>query len=238
MSSSVSLKKIQAVSGLFMAIYVIMHLTNHFTLNISYDVADNLMLELRRVYQHPLFEGAFFAALAAHFYANYQIYMRRSKLNATSRSKKNDDAKTPTAVSPELKAHRWAGYSLSVLIFTHVIAVRVTPLLYFDNAQDFDYSFAAAAINFFPFHSFTVYYIFLGMVGGWHVIYGVRGALATLQGKSTTGTAFPIPLKIVAAASHLLIVGAVIALGKYYAGIEWSEKTLALHDHFFKSMGM
>lgn len=237
-SSSADLKKIQAVSGLFMAIYVAMHLTNHYMLNVSYDAADTLMMHYRKIYQHPLFEGAFFVALGAHFFVNYKIYTRRSKLDATSRTKKDDEAKTSNAVSPELKAHRWAGYFLSIFVVTHVIAVRVTPLLYFENAADFDYSFAAAAIDFFPSHSFTVYYIVLGMAGGWHMIYGVRAALATLQGKSVTGTAFPMPLKMVAAASHLLIVVAVLALGKYYTNIEWSEKTVALHDYFFKSMGM
>ena len=235
MSSTASLKKIQALSGLFMAIYVAMHLTNHFMLNISYDAADQLMMKFRNVYQNPLFEVAFFAALAAHFYANYQIYTSRSKIAS---KKKNDDAKAPIAVSAELKAHRYAGYFLSIFVVTHVLAVSVTPLVYFDNAQDFDYSFAAAAIAFFPLHSFTVYYIVLGVAGGWHLVYGVRAAMATLQGKSVMGTAFPIPLRMLAAMSHLLIVGAVLALGKYYTNIEWSEKTVALHNHFFKSMGM
>ena len=236
MPSSADLKKVQALSGLFMAIYVVMHLTNHYTLNISYDAADKLMMRFRNIYQNPLFEMTFFGAMAAHYYSNYQIYTRRSKLD--TKKKKNDDANKTLKVSPELKAHRYAGYLLSIFVVVHVIAVRLTPLVYFDNAQDFDYTFAAAAIDFFPFHSFTVYYIVLGMAGGWHLIYGTRAALVTLQGKSATGTAFPIPLKMVAAASHLLIVGAVLALGKYYTNIGWSEKTVALHGHFFKSMGM
>ena len=247
MSSSASnLKKIQALSGLVMAIYATMHLSNHYVLNVSYESADDVMMKLRKIYQHPLLEGSFLVALVVHFSANYQLYQRRAKLESSSttgRSKKYDDAttsteKSATVIAPELKAHRWAGYILSLLVVAHVVAVRVTPLVYFDNPSDFDYSFAAAAISFFPYHSFTVYYIVLGMAGGWHLIYGVRAALATLQGTSVIGRTFPLPLKMVAATSHVLIVGAVLALGAYSTSIPWSETKLALHDHFFKSMGM
>jgi hypothetical protein len=83
-----------------------------------------------------------------------------------------------------------------------------------------------------------VYCILLGMAGGWHMIYGVRAALATLQGKSLTGTAFPMPLKMVASTNHLLVVGAILALTTYHTNMEWSEKTIVLHGYFFKSMGI
>jgi DMSO/TMAO reductase YedYZ heme-binding membrane subunit len=53
--STANLKKIQATSGLFMAIYVAMHLTNHYFLNISYDQADSIMRTFRHVYQNPVF---------------------------------------------------------------------------------------------------------------------------------------------------------------------------------------
>jgi hypothetical protein len=167
-----------------------------------------------------------------------------------NKQKNTNQASTTNTTSYELYAHRMAGYCLSIFVVAHVLAVRVTPLLYFDNPKDFDYSFAAAAIAFFPFHSlFTVYYILLGMAGGWHGIYGVRAALATTLRRggggqqsvvtgTTTTTTFPLSLKVLALVSHLFIIGAVLALGKYSTTMDWSERQRALHQHFFQSMGL
>jgi hypothetical protein len=210
----------------------------------------------------------------SHFYSNYHIIYQRRSLkrkanqqqqhnNQNKKKKKDDDyddinnkqkntnqASTTNTTSYELYAHRMAGYCLSIFVVAHVLAVRVTPLLYFDNPKDFDYSFAAAAIAFFPFHSlFTVYYILLGMAGGWHGIYGVRAALATTLRRggggqqsvvtgTTTTTTFPLSLKVLALVSHLFIIGAVLALGKYSTTMDWSERQRALHQHFFQSMGL
>lgn len=253
MLSTINIKKLQAASGLFMAIFLVLHMTSHYLLNVSYEAADTAMQTFRRnVYQHFLFEITFYAAMVVHFYCNYHTYQRRrrSKVLLSSNPKKTDGDKPNSTTSTsnnnkiiinyELQGHRVAGYILSVLVIGHVAAVRVVPLLYFENPQDFDYSFAGAAIDFFPYHSFTLYYILLGMAGGWHLIFGVRAAMATMQqGKSVVHTTpFPMPLKVVASASHLLIIGAVLALGRYYTTIEWSTEQRDLHEHFFRVMGM
>ncbi|KAG7369518.1 ring finger domain containing protein [Nitzschia inconspicua] len=132
---------------------------------------------LRHVYQNPMFEVLFYVAMMTHFYANYHTLQSRSKVAKLHHKKMNDDRSNKTKTTNhhgdyELKGHRIAGYSLSLLVVAHVLAVRLVPLIYFDNPQDFDYSFAARAIILFPYRSFTIYYVLLGMAGGWHLIYG------------------------------------------------------------------
>ncbi|KAG7345781.1 DUF1691 domain containing protein [Nitzschia inconspicua] len=254
-TSTATFKQIQAASGLFMAIFVTMHLVNHYFLNSSYERAHSIMTLLRQVYQNPVFEVLFYVAMMTHFFANYHTFQSRSKVTKLHDKKKNDNQSSSITIGSnnknkkkqvttkdhhnivdyELKGHRYAGYTLSLLVVAHVLAVRLVPLVYFDNAQDFDYSFAAMAIVLFPYQFFTIYYILLGMAGGWHLIYGVRSAIATLRGRSVQGTTFPMPLKAFASISHILLISAVLALAKYATTTtEWSEQQEKLHRTFFQ----
>ncbi|KAG7364189.1 hypothetical protein IV203_037391 [Nitzschia inconspicua] len=85
---------------------------------------------------------------------------------------------------------------------------------------------------------FKLYYIVLGMAGGWHLIYGVRSAMATLRGRSVQGTTFPMPLKLLASISHILLISVVLALGKYATTTEWTEHQKEWHKQFFQLFGM
>ncbi|CAB9503738.1 expressed unknown protein [Seminavis robusta] len=236
MVSTVGLKKIQAASGLVMGLYVALHLFNHYKLNASYEQADAMMMSLRKFYRHPIYEISFVAALLTHFYTNCVLYTKRSKVEAAAQSK-SDGNKKSVAGSLELKAHRIAGYTLSVLVLVHAGATRITPLLYFDDPNVFDYSFGALVIPLVPFNLFSVYYMILGIAGGWHLLYGTRAAIATLSGTSVVGTEFPMLLKSVAMMNHILIVGAVAAMGKYAVQHDWSDKK-EMHDRFLEVMGM
>ncbi|KAG7354986.1 hypothetical protein IV203_004342 [Nitzschia inconspicua] len=218
-TSAASPKKIQAASGLFMTIFVTIHLVSHFFLNSSYERADSIMMTLRRVYQNPIFEVLFYVAMISHFYANYHTFQSRSKIAKLHHKNKNDDrnnihsknkhTQTTDHGEYELKGHRIAGYTLSLLVVAHVIASL-----------------------------FKLYYIVLGMAGGWHLIYGVRSAMATLRGRSVQGTTFPMPLKLLASISHKLLISAVLALGKYATTTEWTEHQKEWHKQFFQLFGM
>ncbi|KAG7371953.1 hypothetical protein IV203_018095 [Nitzschia inconspicua] len=218
-TSAASPKKIQAASGLFMTIFVTIHLVSHFFLNSSYERADSIMMTLRRVYQNPFFEVLFYVAMISHFYANYHTFQSRSKIAKLHHKNKNDDrnnihsknkhTQTTDHGEYELKGHRIAGYTLSLLVVAHVIASL-----------------------------FKLYYIVLGMAGGWHLIYGVRSAMATLRGRSVQGTTFPMPLKLLASISHKLLISAVLALGKYATTTEWTEHQKEWHKQFFQLFGM
>lgn len=226
----------RVVWGLRFAVFTVMHLVSHYTLNSSYEQANTTMLTFRQVYQNPLFEVLLVVSLLAHMYSNSGLYMARSKIASNKKDDDNNKKAAPPG-STELNAHRFAGYLLSLLVFGHVFAVRVTPLLHLEDPSEYDYSFAASVYELIPFNIFPVYLSILGMVGGWHTIYGVRSAIATLSGGSVVGKPFPIALKAVALANHLLIIGAVVALGGYASTVDFSEKE-DMHRALLTAMGM
>lgn len=52
------------------------------------------------------------------------------------------------------------------------------------------------------------------------------------------GTTFPRPLKILALASHVAIIFAVLALEKYGSMQDMSEENAAIREQYFANIGM
>ena len=69
---------------------------------------------------------------------------------------------------------------LSVMILIHSFATCIMPLLHFEDLSTFDYSFEVIVISLVLYHLFLFNYMLLGMVGGWHLLYGTRAALVTV----------------------------------------------------------
>jgi succinate dehydrogenase/fumarate reductase cytochrome b subunit len=219
MVSTASLKKISAVSGLGFAVFLVMHFLSHYSLILGVDTANDNLRLFRKIYQHPVFEVALLVALMAHMASNTMIYIKRQKIDASS---KKEGGKEP-AGTMELKGHRYTGYFLSMSIFGHVAATRLAPLFFLDDPSQYDYTFITHANNLFG-SLFGVYLALLGIAGGWHLIYGTRSAIATLRGSSVAGKPFPFALKPVAALSHLLIINAVLAASGFYYVVDTETK--------------
>jgi hypothetical protein len=131
--------------------------------------------------------------------------------------------------------HRYAGYFLGFSIFGHVGATRVAPLLFLEDLSQYDFSFVANAMQIMP--GFSIYLAVFGILGGWHLIYGTRSALATLSGSSVVVTPFPFVLKFVAMLSHLGIISAVLALsGVFY--LVGTRSKAEMHDLIFSKIGI
>ena len=58
-----NLKKFQVVSGLMLGSYVVMHIFNHYILNVNYKQANFTMMSLHKVYCWPLFQIWFTSSL-------------------------------------------------------------------------------------------------------------------------------------------------------------------------------
>ena len=205
MPSVATLQKLNAASGLFFGVFLVIHLICHYTLNLSFEDGQRRLQTMRAIYQHPVFEILLATSLFVHFFANINLYLDRNKINSSTK-------KRPIEGSLELQGHRIAGYILSIMIVGHVIATRIGPLIVLDDPRSYDYSFIALAISLIPFKISNLFLILFGCAGGWHLIYGTRAAITTLSGGSVHGKKFPIPLKMLALTNHLLIIGAVLAL--------------------------
>jgi succinate dehydrogenase/fumarate reductase cytochrome b subunit len=232
MPSIAVLKKLQAASGLFFGTFLAMHLLSHYTLNFGWDAANGRLNSFRALYQNSIFEVLLFLSVFTHMYANLSVYKCRQKIRST----KQDDKK-PAPEALELKGHRIAGYIIALSIFGHVTATRLGPILVLDDPSEYDYSFVAKANELVPGYLFLVYLAIFGMAGGWHLIYGTRSAITTLSGSSTVGKPFPMVLKVMAMSNHLLIIGAVLALGGFRCVIDMETKA-ELHEKLYSALGL
>ena len=239
-------RKLQAASGLVFGVFQSIHFLSHFSQLRGWDSGLAALHRARTIYHIPLFEAILFAALGLHLVSNTAVYFKRAALEKHGPSKKDDDGKskgagTATAGSGppgslELKAHRYAGYVLSTFIFGHVFATRGAALLFLEKPHDYDYSVLTAVSDDIPY-AFTLYLMVFGMAGNWHLVYGVRSALATLTGHSIHFTPFPIPLKVLALTLHVLIVGSVLAVSAYWYAIDRTKGADIYHTIHTKVLG-
>ena len=245
MFSVAVLKKINAISGLFFATFVVLHLLAHYALLIGYEAANSVMETMRKIYQNFVVELVLLLSFVAHMWSNACLFAARKRVERNAK-KDDDDNDVDTAAiarrgnnSTELRLHRLAGYVLAFFIFGHVFAVRIAPSLYMTDPAAYDYSFVGKAYELLPLGIFPIYYCVLGVAGIWHLVYGVHSALIVLfwGGSIIVGRPFPMLLKIVALANHLAIIGAVIALGHHMATTDLSAKE-ELHNDLFESMGI
>lgn len=230
MPSIEKLKEMQARSGLHFAIFLILHFICHYSLSLGWDVANSNLLLFRKLYHHRLFESLMTLSVIGHIYSNVALYFKRQ-------ADKKEGESEPTAGSMERKGHRIAGYILAFGIVGHVAATRFGPMHFMDDPSEYDYSFVAKANELLPSNILLVFLAIFGMAGGWHMIYGIRSALATFKGDSVVGKPFPIALKVLALASHVGIVSAVIALGGHYYPVDTASKA-DLHDKLYQGLGM
>lgn len=180
------------------------------------------------------------AALATHMYSNTMLYLGRCKINAKAKKESggNDDEKKKkqSVGSAELKAHRWAGYMVSMSIFGNVFVTRLGAVWMLPEPSVYNYGFVGSVFDVFPV-VFKLYLCVFGMAGGWHLIYGTRSAIAVLTGSSVVRKPVPIPLKVMAMGNHIAIVAAMFALGTYMTTIDMSEME-DIRNKYFEEMGL
>jgi hypothetical protein len=236
MPSIAAMKQLSAATGLVFGVFVTLHLATHYTLSVSWELAHSTQLAFRHFYQNPLVEVATFVSLVLHMYANTQVYLARTKASSSNINNKKGRNKSDN-VPLELKGHRYAGYALALFVGGHSTATRFGPMFILEDPSVYDYSFAAKVMEFIPRWPFSIYLAVLGMAGGWHLIYGTRAAIATLRGSSVAGTTFPMPLKMVAMTSHLLVISAVLALNGVYYEVDTQAKE-EFFQRLYSGMGM
>lgn len=206
-------KQLQAASGLAFGLFLALHFRSHYANIQGLDQGLSALQKVRGVYQRPIVELCLVATVLLHMTSNTILYLNRSKVDST---KKKDGGKEP-AGSMELKAHRIAGIILALSIFGHVYATRIASLMTLDDPSLFDYRLIKMTNEYYPANLFAVYLVIFGMAANWHLLFGVRSALATLSGESVIGKPVPIPLKMLALLAHILIIWSVLSiLGVFY----------------------
>jgi succinate dehydrogenase/fumarate reductase cytochrome b subunit len=241
-------RKLQAASGLIFGIFLVLHWISHISLLLlgSLEAGNEMLHRMRSIYQSsPLSEAMLVAlSLIVHLVSNTVQYLRRGQMEQNAAAKKHDDddkkstgassSPPPPSTAPyipgslEHKAHRYAGYILSMFVFGHVYVTRLAPRRFLNDEQyNQHYDYAAISLAFDEYRLVPKLFVVFAMAANWHFVYGMRSALTTLlsNGRSSvTGTAFPIPLKTVVLALHILMIGSILALTGSVYGMADIEK--------------
>ena len=196
-----SLIKVQAASGLVLALFVGLHLINVLLANFGPDVFVSVQRSLRIMYQHPAFElTAIAAALIIHVTVGV-IRARRRRRDPTTAGPR------PAPAWP-VRINRWAAYFLIATVFGHALATRGPSLVYdvYPEFSGISFSLWWRPWLFYP------YYFLLGTCGFYHLVFGVTLALGSLR-LVRLRTLRPGSLWAIMVVSTIAMVGALLAFG-------------------------
>lgn len=159
-TGSEALPRVQAASGLAIALFVAPHLLNTMLAAVSGELYDAFQLRARAVYQHPIAEVSLLLALIIH--------ITTSALRARSRKGR-----------PAARLPRYAGWFLAAVIFGHIAFTRGPSLL---AGVHPGFLGVAYAVQKFPALSYP-YFAALILALCVHGVRGVQVAIAVLRGR-------------------------------------------------------
>lgn len=163
------LAKIQAISGLCFAAFLVLHLATIVSAVGGAASYDSTLASLRTIYRaHPIVEFTLIGLSAA-------VHLTCALLQILKRRK----TPHPTP-SLRLRIHRFSGYFLMIVIVGHVFATRVMPAL---GEGPADYSYLAFSVLMWP-ALINPYYYALGLAGAIHFGLGLGFAASTLAPRS------------------------------------------------------
>jgi len=141
---TLAIRKIHYISGLFIALFVALHLTNHICGIWGADKHIAVMQLLRIFYRNPLIESVLLLAIALQIYSGLRLFV----------------AKRKNAFHWFDKLHIWSGLYLSFFFVVHISAILVGRyVLHLDT----NFYFGATGINTFPFSLFFIPYYALAI---------------------------------------------------------------------------
>lgn len=204
-SASRGLARIQALSGLVFATFLVLHLGNTLTALFGQAAYDEVQGALRLYYQTRVIEVVLLAAAVVHGGAGLTRWWRRPSTKS--------GARPPW----RLRFHRWSGYYLLIAFAGHVLATRSPDWFY---GIPVDFSFVTFSLDTWP-GIFYPYYVGLFASGAYHLVHGTVVAVRVIRAsadRSPVGSGLRIVdaiarSRLAALAGIILAVGAVAALG-------------------------
>lgn len=153
-----SLARLQAATGIVLAIFVTLHLLNLLVAIVGPGAYDGFQAAVRPVYQFPLVEALILGSIAVHLVVAITRFLRDPRKVRQGR----------------FRWHRYSGVFLMLVIVGHVAAVR-GPSWFADiypGAQGLAFTLNAYPAYFYP------YYFLLACAGFYHALQGTSVAAA------------------------------------------------------------
>ncbi len=216
-SSSRRLMRIQAISGLVFAAFVLLHLVNVMVSPFGPQLYDAFQVRIRPIYQNPVVElGVLLTALTVHIVVGVVRLRRRPRTKGWAR------------LPLRTRLHRLSAYFLLLVIFGHITATRAPTLI---DGIWIGFAGLSFSMEIMPF-IFYPYYVLLGLCGLYHGGYGGYLALRSLgvglPPVARLGRWATVPL----GAAAVLIVLGVLSFGGWLYPIDdpWDSD----FAHFFE----
>lgn len=140
-----SIKKIHFISGFTIAIFIVVHLFNHFYGIFGADKHIELMNTLRVFYRNIFVETILLLAIIIQIISGFKLFIAQRKTVSTYFD----------------KLQLWTGFYLAVFFIIHVSAVFVGRLLL---NLDTNFYFGVAGLHIFPLNLFFVPYYALAII--------------------------------------------------------------------------
>jgi succinate dehydrogenase hydrophobic anchor subunit len=203
--SDFTLFRIQAVSGVLFATFLVLHLSNTILASAGQTTYDAFQEALRWYYQFPLVEiFVVIGAATVHAWAGLTRGWRRVRTLF--------DPQARRFVPPSrVRFHRWCGYIILLIIPGHISGTRMPGLM---EGLPADFSFVYFSIKNWPW-VFYPYLLLYGVSASYHLIHGLLISLGVI-GLPSPGWAMEEkskPFWTAFVASSLLIILGVFALG-------------------------
>ena len=217
--------RLQAASGVLVAVFVGLHLLNTFLLALSFAAYDAMQASLRAVYQHPLVEALLMLAIAVHMACGVGGMLARRRARARPATLQEAALSARGAPAQPGAAVRWqrrAGWFLLAFVGGHVVATRGASLWFdvFPGAEGLGFTMAFMPAYFYP------YYFLLGLAGLYHGVAGIDAVLARARA-GVRITPFVRPITLVGA--FALVAALLGAGGVLYATPDpWANDYAAL----------
>ena len=181
-------KKIHFISGLIIAIFIGLHLFNHFCSIFGADKHIEIMNVLRHFYRNIFIETILLIAVFVQIISGLKLFKTNRKI----------------AISSFEKLHIWTGLYLAFFFVIHLSAVLVGR--YILNL-DTNFYFGVAGLNSFPFNLFFIPYYGLA-------IFSIFGHIASIHNKKMNSSILYLMPKN--QAKIILLFGLVLTLIIFY----------------------
>lgn len=137
-------RRIHHYSGMTIALFVTLHLTNHTVSLMGIEKHIEVMTQLRKIYRNIFAEVLLLSAVSVQIFSGIQLYRSRFK----------------TAKGFYEKLQLWSGLYLAIFFVIHLTAVMVGRFIL---KLDTNFYFGAAGLNRFPFNLFFIPYYSLAI---------------------------------------------------------------------------
>lgn len=229
------LYKVQAASGLFFGMYVVMHFLSHLSLLGGWERGNKQLNRFRVIYHYPIFEIMLMLSLVLHLACNAVVVWKRHQIEGSREGADKKEGGLKPAGTMYRKAHRIAGYILTPCVLAHVFSTRIMAFLFLKNPEMFDYTMVHV-INQHTYNALALFLMFMGVVGTYHFVYGVRLAFAILTNTSISGKPFPLYAKIFIGVVQILLVNSVLAGTGFYYKIDAKPHVVVAAEYIHKKM--